>query len=101
MAVLGADVDLPGRIEQYFTIQFNMSLVRFHNTGDTTKGHACLLYTSEYLNEDFIDQISCAHYNGAVAGTMSFPEKWIIPKVNPRNVPKIPSPDIVPATAPL
>lgn len=25
----------------------------------------------DYLNEDFIDQISCAHFNGAVSGTMS------------------------------
>ncbi len=40
-----------------------------HTTAKGSIVSACPV--EEYLNEDFMDQISCAHYNGAVAGTMS------------------------------
>ena len=40
-----------------------------HTTAKGSIVSACPV--ERYLNEDFIDQISCVHYNGAVAGTMS------------------------------
>lgn len=40
-----------------------------HTTAKGSVISACPV--EDYINEDFIDQISCAHFNGAVSGTMS------------------------------
>lgn len=40
-----------------------------HTTAKGSVVSACPV--EDYLNEDFMDQISCAHFNGAVSGTMS------------------------------